>query len=203
MSTGVVTTVVAVAFPDESTASAAAEDVRWVALDVTTDPDALAVVSRDRVGGFHLTTSHGGPGATRWGVFWVLLVEALFRPHPHDRPARRVHSRSPRRGDAALDDTFRRHLRDMLAPGTSVLFLAVDDVVSDEAVRELTRLGGVLVTWGLTVDAGSVVRAALRGTTASDGGGRLWPADGGRSSVDGRHPSSSLLVSPGESCGSA
>ena len=37
-----VTTLVAVAFPYESTASAAAEDVRRLALDVPVDPDAIA-----------------------------------------------------------------------------------------------------------------------------------------------------------------
>jgi uncharacterized membrane protein len=195
-----VTTLVAVAFPDESTASAAAEDVRWVAVDVTTDADAVAVVSRDRAGAFHLTTNHGASGETRWGVFWVLLFETLFQNVP-DQPARQGRSCSPRRADAALDDPFRRHLLDMLTPGTSVLFLAVEDVVSDETVRELTRLGGVLVTWGLTVDAARVVQGALRGMSASGGGGRLWPPDGGRSS-DAASPSPRLLVRPGQTCGS-
>jgi uncharacterized membrane protein len=197
-----VTTLVAVAFPDESTASATAEDVRWVALDVTTAADAVAVVSRDRAGVFHLTTSHGAPDGTRWGVFWVLLIETLFQDGMPDQPAPRAHHPSPRRRDAALDDPFRRHLGDMLAPGTSVLFLAVEDLISDEAVRELTRLGGVLVTWGLTVDAGRVVQAALRGMSASGAGGRLWPADGGTSARDGAYRAPGSLVRPGEACGS-
>jgi len=198
-----VTTLVAVAFPDESTASAAAEDVRWMALDVATHADAVAVVCRDRAGAFQLTTSHGAPGEARWGLFWVLLIEALFPSLRSDQPARRGRSRSARRGDAALDDPFRGHLRDMLAPGTSVLFLAVESVVSDEAVRELTRLGGVLVTWGLTVDAVHVVQAAMRGMDASGGGGRLWPADSSMSSLDTRYPPrGGFLVRPGETCGS-
>jgi uncharacterized membrane protein len=171
-----VTTLVAVAFPYESTASAAAEDVRRLALDVPVDPDAVAVVSRDRAGAFQMTTSHGLGGETRWGVFWVLLCEALFGNGSTDTPrsARsRVHGR---RGDG-VDDTFRRHLRDMVTPGTSALFLAVDGIVSEQAVRELTRLGGVLVTWGMTADARRLVDGALDGMAASTPGVRLWPAD--------------------------
>ena len=163
-----VTTLVAVAFPYESTASAAAEDVRRLALDVPVDPDAIAVVSRDRAGALQMTTSHGaGAGGTRWGVFWVLLCDALFGEHPAD----------PGESDGAVDDTFRRHLRDMVTPGTSALFLAVDGIVSENAVRELTRLGGILVTWAMTADARLLVEGALDGMTANEAGGRLWPGD--------------------------
>ena len=162
------TTLVAVAFPYESTASAAAEDVRRLALDVPVDPDAIAVVSRDRAGALQMTTSHGtGGGGTRWGVFWVLLCDALFGEHP---------AAAPHPG-GAVDDTFRRHLRDMVTPGTSALFLAVDGIVSENAVRELTRLGGILVTWAMTADARLLVEGAVHGMIANEAGGRLWPGD--------------------------
>ena len=165
------TTLVAVAFPYESTASAAAEDVRRLVLDVPVDPDAVAVVSRDRAGAFQMTTRHGVGGGTPWGVFWVLLCDALFGEHP---PETRHSSGAPGHG---VDDTFRRHLWDMITPGTSALFLAVDGIVSEQAVRELTRLGGVLVTWGMTADVCRLVEGALDGMAANDVGGRLWPGD--------------------------
>jgi uncharacterized membrane protein len=164
-----VTTLVAVAFPYESTASAAAEDVRRLALDVPVDPDAVAVASRDRAGALQLTTRHVPGSGMRWGVFWVLLCEALFGERPTDTP-RSARSR-------AHSDSFQRSLRDMLTPGTSALFLAVDGIVSEGAVRELTRLGGILVTWGMTADARLLVEGALDGMAATDTGGRLWPGD--------------------------
>ena len=182
-----VTTLVAVAFPYESTASAAAEDVRRLALDVPVDPDAVAVVSRDRAGAVQMTTRHGVGGGTRWGVFWVLLCDALFGEHP------------PEAGGHAVDDTFRRHLRDMVTPGTSALFLAVDGIVSEDAVRELTRLGGILVTWGMTADARLLVEGALDGMTANGAGGRLWPGDDSRPMP--RH-AAGPVTRPGETCGS-
>ncbi len=42
-------------------------------------PDAIAVIRRDREGKYHVTTSHHpvGGGAT-WGMFWGLLFGMLF-----------------------------------------------------------------------------------------------------------------------------
>jgi uncharacterized membrane protein len=194
-----VTTLVAVAFPYESTASAAAEDVRRLTLDVRVDPDAVAVVSRDRAGGFQMTTSHGLGGGTRWGVFWVLLGEALFGNSPPPDTRRSARSRAHGRRAQAVDDTFRRHLQDMLTPGTSILFLAVDGLVSEDAVRELTRLGGVLVTWGMTADAGRLVEGALDGMAAEGKGGRLWPGD---DSPPMPAYLATAVAQPGQTCGS-
>jgi len=198
-----VTTLVAVAFPYESTASAAAEDVRRLALDVPVDPEAVAVVSRDRAGALQMTTSHGPGGGTRWGVFWVLLCEALFGNRPTDtRRSARSRAHGPRA--QSVDDTFRRHLRDMLTPGTSALLLAVDGFVSDQAVRELTRLGGVLVTWGMTADAGRLVEGAMDGMAAEGAGGRLWPADDSlpMPAYVAATAAATAAAKPGQTCGS-
>jgi uncharacterized membrane protein len=196
-----VTTLVAVAFPHESMASAAAEDVRWLALDVPVTADGVAVVSRDREGAVRVTTTHGRRGGTRWGVFWVLFVEALFENAPWTRTQPRTARRCVLAGHPpAHEETFPRHLRDMLTPRTSALFLAVDDIVSDQAVRELTRLGGVLVTWVLMADAEQVVQTALRGMTSTGTAGRLWPGEGGGSRADGSREAS-LAVLSGSSCG--
>jgi len=176
------TTLVAVAFPYETTASAAAEDVRRTALDIVVDAGAVAVVSCDRTGRYHATTNHAGTDGTRWGVFWILLFTALFfapSPAPHPDGHRQLHRRWDEPGP--FDDLFRQHMRDMLTPGTSGLFLAVEHVVSEEAVRELTRFGGVLVTWGLPADADLLVQGALHGVTASGAPARWWHRDAAES----------------------
>jgi uncharacterized membrane protein len=187
------TTLVAVAFPYESTASAAAEDVRSVNSEVVVDAEAVAVVTHDRSGGFHLTTNHGVTGGAQWGIFWVLLFEALFgcRSDPDAGPGGRVD---------IVDDTFRESLQDMVMPGSSALLLAVEELVSEAAVRELTQLGGILVMWGLAADARRLIDDALSGVTATDGSGQLWPADD--VSPGGVPLAAGVRVRPAQTCGS-
>jgi uncharacterized membrane protein len=193
------TTLVAVAFPHETTASAAAEDVRRAALDVSVGTDALAVVSRDGDGALHLTTTQRTPGRTSWAVFWVLLVEALVRGGTRDEPAR-WGRRGPPADEADDDTTLRADLEDMLDPRTSILFLAVDERLSAEAVRGLTRLGGVLVTWGLPGDVAHVARAGLSADSASVGSRRRHSSGAG-SSRDAASRPRRFSVSRG-TCGS-
>jgi uncharacterized membrane protein len=70
---------IAIGYPDEATAEAAAEEARRLARDLIIEPDAIASIVRDREGKYHVHTSHSpvGAGAT-WGMFWGLLFGLLF-----------------------------------------------------------------------------------------------------------------------------
>ena len=70
---------IAIGYPDEATAEAAAEEARRLARDLIIEPDAIASIVRDREGRYHVHTSHHpvGAGAT-WGMFWGLLFGLLF-----------------------------------------------------------------------------------------------------------------------------
>ena len=59
-------TLVAIGYPDETTAAAAADEAQQLAKDLIVEPDAIAVISRGREGKFHVTTNHDavGGGAT-------------------------------------------------------------------------------------------------------------------------------------------
>src|SRR6187551_270383 len=72
-------TLVAIGYPDETTATSASLEAQRLAKDLIIQPDAIAVIIRDREGKFHVTTNHGavGGGAT-WGMFWGLLFGLLF-----------------------------------------------------------------------------------------------------------------------------
>jgi len=61
---------IAIGYPDETTAEEAAEEARQLARDLIIEPDAMAVIVRDSDGKYHVHTSHhtGGAGAT-WGMF--------------------------------------------------------------------------------------------------------------------------------------
>ena len=62
---------IAIGYPDETTAFAAADEARRLAADLIIQPDAIAVIARDNDGSYHVTTSHHPmtKGAS-WGLFW-------------------------------------------------------------------------------------------------------------------------------------
>src|SRR5262247_4486637 len=70
---------IAIGYQDEATADAAAEEARRLAKDLIIQPDAIAVIIRDKEGGYHVHTDHHlvGGGAT-WGMFWGFLFGLLF-----------------------------------------------------------------------------------------------------------------------------
>ena len=70
---------IAIGYPDEATAEAAADEARQLAKDLIIEPDAIAVIVRDADGGYHVHTQHHmvGRGAT-WGMWWGLLFGVLF-----------------------------------------------------------------------------------------------------------------------------
>ena len=67
-------TLIAIGYPDETTATAAADEAERLAGDLIIQPDAIAVIRRDREGKYHVTTNHHavGAGAT-WGMFLSLI----------------------------------------------------------------------------------------------------------------------------------
>src|ERR1700735_3696984 len=70
---------IAIGYPDEATATAAADEARRLAQDLIIQPDAIAVIDRDTDGSYHVHTNHHavGGGAT-WGMFWGFLFGLLF-----------------------------------------------------------------------------------------------------------------------------
>jgi uncharacterized membrane protein len=162
------TTLVAVAFPHETTASAAAEDVKRLASDIILEPDAIAVISRDEQSRFHVTTHHHPvTGSSTWGIFWVMLFSVLFF----------VPSFGMTVGDSiggllgmiqrsGIDDAFQQAIRELLQPGASALFLAVDPAVPADAVAALGRFGGTVVTSLLPAQSERDLQRALHGTYA-------------------------------------
>src|SRR5256885_13742771 len=70
---------IAIGYPDETTADAAADEARRLAQDLIIQPDATAVMVRGKEGKNHTHTSHHmvGGGAT-WGMFWGMPFGLLI-----------------------------------------------------------------------------------------------------------------------------
>src|SRR6476619_1880285 len=72
-------TLVAIGSPEASSASTRCTEVLRLASGLGVEADSVAVVRRDRVGRFYVTTYHHPvEGESSWGMFWGLLFGLLF-----------------------------------------------------------------------------------------------------------------------------
>ena len=116
---------IAIGYPDETTAFAAADEARRLAADLIIQPDAIAVISRDREGSYHVTTSHHlmTKGAS-WGLFWGFLFGLLFFiPVLGMAVGAELGALMGKFAKTSIDRQFQDQVRDMVQPGTSALFL--------------------------------------------------------------------------------
>ncbi|HTZ45009.1 MAG TPA: DUF1269 domain-containing protein [Jatrophihabitans sp.] len=146
---------IAIGYSDEATATAAAAEARRLAKDLIIEADAIAVISRDADGKYHVTTTHHpvGSGAT-WGMFWGLLFGMLFFiPVFGMAFGAGFGALMGKMAKTGIDRQFQDQVRDMLQPGTSALFLVVEKVTPDKAVEALSRFGGTVLKSSLSKDA--------------------------------------------------
>jgi len=158
-------TLVAIGYPDETTATAASLEAGRLAKDLIIQPDAIAVIIRDREGKFHVTTNHHavGGGAT-WGMFWGLLFGMLFFiPFIGMAVGAGLGALMGKMTKGAIDKEFQEQVRGMLQPGTSALFLIVEAVTPDKAVDALSRYGGTVLKSSLSKEAEAELQDALHG----------------------------------------
>src|SRR3954469_21564104 len=130
---------VAIGYPDETTATAAAEEAQRLAKDLIIQPDAIAAIRRDAEGKFHVHTSHHAVGGgASWGMFWGLLFGLLFFvPFLGMAVGAGLGALMGKMTKGAIDKEFQSQVRDLLKPGTSALFLVVEQVTTDKAVEGL------------------------------------------------------------------
>jgi uncharacterized membrane protein len=159
---------IAIGYPDETTALEAEQEAERLAEELIIQPDAIAAIVRDKEGKYKVTTNHHAVGAgTTWGMWWGLLFGLLFFVP--------VFGMALGAGFGALfgkleksgvDKAFQQQVRDMLKPGTSALFLVVEKVTPDKAVEALSRFGGTVLKSSLSKDAEAELQAELNAAQA-------------------------------------
>jgi uncharacterized membrane protein len=156
---------IAIGYRDETTASAAQREAERLARDLIIQPDAIAVIVRDRKGRFKVTTTHHAvAGGASWGMFWGLLFGMLFFvPFLGMAIGAGLGALVGKLEQSGIDAEFQAQVRDMLQPGTSALFLVVEKITADKAVRALGRYGGVVLKTSLSTEAEQELQAALHG----------------------------------------
>jgi uncharacterized membrane protein len=157
---------IAIGYPDETTGALAAEEVRRLSSELIIEPDAVAVIVRDKEGKFHVHTSHHpvGGGAT-WGMFWGMLFGLLFFvPVFGMAVGAGLGAIFGKIEKSGIDKEFQQQVRDLLQPGTSALFVVVEKVTPDKAVEALSQYGGTVLKSSLSKDAEAELQEALHGT---------------------------------------
>ena len=141
---------IAIAYAEETIAAQAAEELERRAFDLPIDLDAVGVIVCERDGSCQLTTSCH-PGATAgWSKFWGGLLGGVM-------------------GDVevrGIDSSFRRQIKGMLKPATSILFVVVGRVRPEQAVEALSQYGGTVFRYALDSDGVAGIRDAVNGERA-------------------------------------
>ena len=160
---------IAIGYPDQATAEAAADEARRLAHDLIIEPDAIAVIVRDDEGKYHVHTSHHMVGAgASWGMFWGLLFGVLFFvPVFGIAIGAGLGALMGKVTKSGIDRQFQDQVRGMLTPGTSALFLMVEKVTPDKAVEAMSKYGGTVLKTSLSKDGEKELQDALHGGGAA------------------------------------
>ncbi len=156
---------VAIGYPDEATAAAAADEAERLTKDLILQPDAIAVIVRDKEGKYHVTTNHNPvAGGASWGMFWGLLFGMLFFvPVLGMAVGAGLGALMGKVEKTGISREFQEQVKDMLQPGTSALFLIIEKVTPDKAVAALSKYGGTVLKTSLSKSAESDLQKALNG----------------------------------------
>ena len=160
---------IAIGYPDETTAAAAEAEAQRLAQDLVIQPDAIAAIVCDQEGKFHVSTTHHpvGSGAV-WGMFWGLLFGLLFFvPVFGMAVGVGLGALMGKIAKTGIDKEFQDQVKAMLKPGTSALFLIVEKVTPDKAVQALSKYGGTVLKSSLSKDAEKELQDALHGAGAA------------------------------------
>lgn len=156
---------VAIGYPDETSALAAEKHAQRLADELIVQPDAIAAIVRHRDGKYQVTTNHHavGSGAT-WGMFWGFFFGLLFFvPVLGMAMGAGLGALFGKLEQAGIDKEFQAQVRDMLRPGTSALFLVLEDATPETAVSALSRYGGTIRKTSLSKEVEGKLQCALHG----------------------------------------
>ena len=132
-------------------------------------PDAVAAIIRDQDGKLKtITNMHAvGAGAT-WGMFWGFLFGILFFvPFFGMAIGAGMGALMGKVTKSGIDKQFQDQVRDMLKPGTSALFMVVEQMTADKALEALSKYGGTVLKSSLSKEAEKELQDALHGDEAA------------------------------------
>jgi uncharacterized membrane protein len=158
---------IAIGYPDETTALDAMQEAERLASDLIIQPDAIAAIVRDKEGKLKVTTNHHPvAGGASWGMFWGFLFGLIFFiPIFGLAVGAGLGALMGKIEKSGLDQQFIDQVRDMLKPGTSALFLVVEKVTPDKAVAAMSKFGGTVLKSSLSEETQRELQEALHGSS--------------------------------------
>jgi uncharacterized membrane protein len=164
-------TLLAIAYPDQSTAEEARATVSRLQEDLIVQADEVAVISRDPNGRYHVHTSHSGlptAGGAIWGGFWGLLFGTLFLiPFAGWAMGAGLGALLGHLRESGIDKTFQEQVRDHLQPGTSALFMVIEHATPEKAIAALEPYAGTVIKTSLSDEDTRKLQDALQPNTPS------------------------------------
>jgi uncharacterized membrane protein len=156
---------IAIGYDDTTTALDALEAAEELATELVIQPDALAVIIRSESGKFRtITNQHEVRSGTSWGLFWGFLFGVLFFvPVLGMVWGAGLGAVMGKLTKSGIDRTFQAQVRDQLQPGTSALFLIVEETTSEKALEGLSSFGGTVLKTSLSEEDSAELQRALHG----------------------------------------
>lgn len=162
-------TLVAIGYPDQRTAEEARTTVQGLEAELIIQADQVAAISRDMEGKYHVHTTHGGAttgGGMVWGGFWGLLFGILFLvPFAGWAVGAGLGALFGHLGEKGIDQEFQQQVRDYLKPGTSALFMVIEQATPDKAIAALQQYGGTVIKTSLSEEDTKRLQEALQPPT--------------------------------------
>jgi len=156
---------VAIGYPDQVTAEQARQTVAGLESELIIQADQVASISRDLEGKYHVHTSHGGSsaaGGAWWGGFWGILFGLLFFiPFAGLAIGAGMGALFGHLGKHGIDKAFQDQVRNYVKPGTSALFMVIENVTPDKAVAALQQYGGTVIRTSLSEEDTKKLQEAL------------------------------------------
>jgi uncharacterized membrane protein len=157
---------IAIGYDDTTTALEAMDEVERLAQDLVIQPDAVAAIVRSPEGKFRtVTNQHLVGGGATWGMFWGLLFGLIFFvPILGMAWGAGLGAIMGKVSKSGIDKNFQDQVRAQVKPGTSALFLIVEQMTADKALDGLSKFGGTVLKTSLSKDAEAELQEALHGT---------------------------------------
>ena len=161
-------TLVAIGYPDEGTATQALETVQKLESELIIQADQVAAISRDMEGNLHTHSGHGASGTAGGaaiGSFWGFLFGLLFFiPFAGLAIGAGMGALFGHFGEKGIDKAFQEQVRAYLKPGTSALFMVIEQATPDKAIAALEQYGGTVIRTSLSDEDTKKLQEALQPT---------------------------------------